>query len=436
MNISQKIELTDLPNGLRIASVRLPMLSTVVTVYVNVGSRDEDNHQHGISHFIEHMMFKGTANRTCKDIATEIELIGAEINANTYYDVTSYFVDGLASHVEPALDILSDMIKNSSFTAKDIASEKEIVIQEIRDSNDQLEDVMMGSFSKMAFGEHPMSHPILGHESSVSSFDEDAIRKYLDQHYHAGNMIVVAVGDIDHDEFVEQVTNRFSDIPSGVQQVRSPIEYVGDSSALRMKGYEQTNVLIGFPCSGKHDLQKFAAASMLSVLLGGGMSSPLSQTIREDLGLCYAVDSELFTNYDTSIFMITGSTTPKQSEALIRAACAELMKIADGNISDNDFTRSQNLVLRSGAMQLEKPGLISRRIANNLFEWGELLPVEDAVNRYMAVTKEDIIDSAKYIISQKPTLVVAGKVPVLDFGAIIAESLAPTVGDELLEKAN
>ena len=401
------VEFTTLPNGIVVATAHKPINTMNVTVAVNVGARFENQEENGLSHFLEHMAFKGTETRSTKDIAVEIERLGADINAFTSRSMTAYHVTGLNSHIEPALDILSDVLKNSTLSLEEIAREQEVVIQEIHESQDDIYDIAMNAFARTAYPDQPLGRPILGFEENVRSFNQDIIRDYMKKYYHAGSMMVIGVGDIDHADFVKQASLRFGDITNRGENTHDEAKYVGGTTLVPDERYDQAHVVLGFPAPAPHDAN-FARFKILADVLGSGMSSPLFQEVREKRGMAYSIGSGMMRNADHSIFVVQSATTPEHIENCIRIICQEIVKIANGEIQESDWDRARNQVFLQLAHRSDKVSGIAPLIATEYFALKKLVSINDLYEKYSSVTKEQVIATAKEVIASVPSLTIAG----------------------------
>ena len=416
-----------LPNGIVVATVHKPISTMNVTVAVNVGARFESEQENGISHFLEHMAFKGTKSRNTKDIAVEVEQLGADINAFTSRAMTAYHITGLGDHVEISLDILADVLQNSTLEPEEIAREQDVVVQEIHESKDDIYHIAMDAFTETAYPEQPLGRTILGSEENVRSFNQDIIRQYMDKFYHAGSMVVVGVGDIEHDEFVEMVSSKFGSVKNLGENTHTPYNYVGGVALVPDSRYDQSHIVLGFPAASPQDEDEFAQYQILSSILGSGMSSPLFQEVREKRGMAYSIGSGIYKQNDHSMVVIQGSTTPENIESCIRVSCEELKRIADGTIQESDWKRARNQVFLSLAKITEKTNGIAPMIATDLFINKKIKSISERYEKYIAVTQEDIINAAKKLISTVPTIAIAGNMGeenTIDAAKIVKDALS------------
>jgi predicted Zn-dependent peptidase len=420
---SSEARVTVLSNGVRVATIKKPVLTTLVSVFNDVGARYETLEENGISHFLEHMAFKGTTTRSTKDISFAVERVGADFNAFTSREMTAYQIVGLGEHVDLSLEILADVMKNSVLDADEIALEQEVVCQEIAESNDDVQDIAHSGLMTAAYPDQSIGRTILGPEENVRSFDAAKIREYMDRHYRGDRMLVLAVGDVDHDAFVATATLHYSDIPAGKSAIANTPTYVGGVSINQDDRFDQAQLMVAFPAPGTED-DDFVVYDLLSDILSSGASSPLFQEVREKRALCYSVGSFMAPASDESLFMLAGSCTPNNVVEFISTACTELAKIAAGEITDEDWFRARNQVKRQAVTMSENTSRTARKVASDLFRRGRTVPSAELVASYMAVTKEQVIAAAKALTSTAtPTISIAGNCPKADYAAVVAAAL-------------
>ncbi|MGE3918436.1 MAG: M16 family metallopeptidase, partial [Hyphomicrobiaceae bacterium] len=277
-----------LANGLRVVSHEMPHLGTVALgMWVASGARHEGEMEHGISHLLEHMAFKGTSRRTARDIAEEIEQVGGDLNAATSLDTTCYYARVLKDDVDVALDILADIIQNPLYSEEELEREREVILQEIASTRDSPDDTVYDLFQDAAFPGQPLGRPILGTPESVSSFTAANLRAFLGARYRAGSMVLSVAGNLSHEALVRRAEALFGGLPSGTSPSAEPATYVG-GRRVSTRSFEQAHVVMGYRGLSYRD-PHFYTAQVLSGLLGGGMSSRLFQEVREKRGLCYSI---------------------------------------------------------------------------------------------------------------------------------------------------
>lgn len=396
------------PNGLTVVTINRPFQTAFVGVFNRVGTRNETEAENGISHFLEHMAFKGTTTRTPKDIVFEVEKLGSEVNAFTSKSMTAYFVNGLPSHVDNSLDILADIMLNSTMPLDEIEREKGVVVEEIFESLDNIEDMAMNTLISVAYPDQPVGRPVLGSVANVESFTQDTLLDYMRRHYHANNMVLVCVGPVDHAAFSDMVGARFDTLPGHDEIKPEPAKYVGGQKVIRDTRFEQAHMFVGFEAPGAFD-ESYVAYELLADVLGTGMSSPLFQKVREERGLCYSIQSGMLAGRDSSLFLIAGSSSSENLDAMIDTSFAELVKIAEGDLADDDFNRALNQVRIQTMSIMDKPVMLATKIIESMFfNDGVMVMPSEILARYEAVTKADIIATAKTLLAGQNTVVVVG----------------------------
>jgi predicted Zn-dependent peptidase len=267
-----------------------------------------------------------------------------------------------------------------------------------------------------------MGRPVLGPEENVRNFDHDMIADYMSRHYHANALTVVAVGNVDHEEFVRQAAERFGDVAPGDKITAVPSRYVGGQTVAADDRYDQAHLFVAFPAPGIAS-DEFAVYDLLSDVLGGGMSSPLFQRVREERGLCYSVGAGMSPQPDASLFVLNGATTAENVDEFIVTACAEIAKIAKGEIGEDDWTRAMNQTIRQIVSRSEKPTALASQIVADMLTIGKVRTISEQVARYSRVTREDVIAAAQSLLTLTPTVIVAGNAAEKDYAALVAEGL-------------
>ncbi|HOV04002.1 MAG TPA: pitrilysin family protein [Hyphomicrobiales bacterium] len=417
------IEVTRLDNGLTVVSQTMPHLeSAALGVWVGAGSRKERIEENGIAHFLEHMAFKGTKTRSAQRIVEEIEQVGGDLNAATDVETTAYHARVLKDDVPLALDILADILRNSVFDREEIARERHVVLQEIGAASDTPDDIVFDLLSEAAFADQPLGRPILGTEATVSSFDEAAIRGFLDAHYRAPRMVVSAAGAVSHDALLEQARGLFGDLPGAAATQPVPAAYRGGERR-EERDLMEAQIVLGFPGRSYHAAD-FYVVQVLSSVLGGGMSSRLFQEIREKRGLCYSIYSHHSSYSDAGLFMVHTATAGEDVPEMIEALVAELAR-AGADIGDAEVARAKAQMRAGLMMGLESPVACAGRNARQQLVFGRAIPVAETVARIDAVTAADLRAMAAELFGAKaPTLAAVG--PLGDLAPLsgIADMLA------------
>ena len=410
-----------LPNGLTIASVRLPGFRTAaVGTFVKVGSRDEPADLNGISHFLEHMAFKGTATRDARRISLEIERVGAMMNAYTAKDHTAFHTVLLAEHMPVALDVLADVVLRSTFPPDEIERERQVILQEIGEAKDDPESIAQDEFDLRAYPKQAFGRPILGNARFVKRVGRDDFRHYLGTHYFASNTVISAVGDIDHDRFADEVEKRFGEMPQGVRSQREAVRYVGGFRHVD-DDYEQTSVALGWPAPARSDLS-FPVYELLGELLGGGMSSPLFQAVRERHGLAYQIDAWTEGHEDCGLLQVTAGVAPRNLRLFFEVVCGEIRELTH-RITPEDLERTRNQQATHLARSLERPMDLAETVARDLLVHGRVLSPLERIATTMAIGETELRQAARDLLSQPPTLVLVGRAGRGDHHSTVRRSL-------------
>ncbi len=416
------IRLTTLPNGLRVVTASLPGFdSAAVAAFVDSGSRNEAAEENGIAHFLEHMAFKGTTSRSALDIAREVESLGSNMNAFTSHDMTAYFVTGLASTVEKSIAIIGDVLTASVFDDAEIATEKGVILQEISRSYDNPSSLAYNSYGSTAYPSQALGRAILGQPDFIKTVTRDNFRSFVDRFYVAKNIVVVGAGDLDHTAFVQMVERYFAAIPSRPSvPAETPAKWVGGYDRTASSKFEQVTALIGWNSVPETD-DRVHAHRLLATAIGGGMSSPLFQEVREKRGLVYTVNGSHDSGPDYGEFLLFAGTTPDKLDEVVQVSCG-VFRDASTAISLDDLMRAKNRELVSLATIKEKPFGLARFLASNLFDHGRLIEPDEEKRAVEAVTISDVIEAAHMIFETRPAVALVGPVPDTDYlGLIKAE---------------
>ncbi len=403
------VECTRLPSGLTVVTERMPHLESVALgTWIKSGARDETADEHGIAHLLEHMAFKGTRQRSARQIAEQIENVGGELNAATSTETTSYYARVLKDHVPLAVDILSDILTDSVFDEEELSREKHVILQEIGAANDTPDDVVFDRFSELAYRDQTLGRPILGTPETVKAFTSDEIRGYLARNYTTDRMFVVAAGAVDHDAFVKQVEERFSTLRTkpDVAPIIEPARYTG-GEARETRDLMDAQLLIGFEGRAYH-MRDFYASQILANILGGGMSSRLFQEVREFRGLCYSVYAFHWGFSDTGIFGIHAATGGENLPELVPVIIEELRK-ASQTIDQQEIDRSRAQIRAQLLMGQESPAARAGQIARQMMLYGRPISNQEMMQRLEGITVERLTDLAgRLFFDTIPTLSAIG----------------------------
>ncbi len=406
------VEVSRLSNGLTVATETIPNLESVALgVWVKSGARNERDDEHGIAHLLEHMAFKGTKRRSAFQIASEIENVGGEINAATSVETTSFYARVLSDDVPLAVDILSDILQNSEFDPDELAREQHVVLQEIGAAHDTPDDIVFDRFTETAFRHQTLGRSILGTPETVKSFTSRQLHEFMERQYGADRMVVVAAGDIRHDEFVREVEKRLGRFRSKAEAAPPTYaQYVGGDFR-ENRDLMDAQIVLGFEGRAYH-VRDFYASQVLSMVLGGGMSSRLFQEVREKRGLCYSVYAFHWGFSDTGIFGIHAATGQADLGRLIPVIIRELERAGE-KITQEELDRARAQYRAGLIMSAESPASRASQIARQLLLFGRPIPKEELMDRLGALTVDRLTDLSSRLFSTKPTLTAVGPVGTL-----------------------
>ncbi|EJZ20525.1 insulinase family protein [Rhizobium sp. Pop5] len=403
------VECTRLKSGLTVVTETMPHLESVALgVWIKSGSRNETEDEHGIAHLLEHMAFKGTARRSARQIAEEIEDVGGEVNAATSTETTSYYARVLKDHVPLAVDILADILTESAFEEEELEREKQVILQEINAANDTPDDVVFDRFSEAAYRDQTLGRPILGTPETVVSFTPQQIRTYLGRNYTTDRMFVVATGAVEHEGFVRMVEDRFASLPTqpSAPPVMEAARYIG-GSVREPRDLMDAQILLGFEGKPYH-ARDFYCSQILANILGGGMSSRLFQEVREFRGLCYSVYAFHWGFSDTGIFGIHAATGGENLPELVPVIIDELHKSAD-QIHQKEIERARAQIRAQLLMGQESPAARAGQIARQMMLYGRPISNPEMMERLEGITIERLTDLAgRLFYDTVPTLSAIG----------------------------
>lgn len=401
-------QITTLPNGMRVASEFLPGVESVaVSVSVGTGARYESEDENGISHLLEHMAFKGTKTRSARDIAEIFDAIGGQLNAYTSMELTVYYAKVLKDNVALAVDILADIMQNSTFAEDELTREKEVIIQEIAMHNDTPDDLVVDYFDSTAYAGQPLGRSILSTPEKILSYSSDDLRSYMVKHYRPQRMVLTAAGNIKHKDFVALVEQYFS-LPK-VENGKSfeIAKYIGGDNRVTAD-FEQLHLLIGLPAVPMHS-PDYYALQIYATILGGGMSSRLFQEVREKRGLAYTVYAMASTYEDVGIMSLYAAASPDKASELSGVLCEQIAQMAK-DISDKEITRAKNQQKAELLMARENPQTVSTWIGRHILLFGEYREAAGIIKKIDLVSKEQLLKLASQIASGKPTVAALGDV--------------------------
>ncbi|WP_313387740.1 M16 family metallopeptidase, partial [Rhodospirillum rubrum] len=399
--MSQSVRVTRLPGGLTVATDFVPSVeSLTLGAWVATGTRHEAPAVNGVSHLLEHMAFKGTRKRSARQIAEEIEAVGGHLNAYTSRENTAYYARVLREDEDVALDILGDILQHSTFDPTELGREREVVVQEIYQAIDTPDDIIFDHFQETAFPDQALGRPVLGTEKVVRGLTREIVDGYMRAHYAPERTVVAAAGRIDHDAFVAKVTEHFSALPGRGIPAEEPGRYAGGVFR-EERDLEQVHIVLGFEgiCHGDDD---YYAASVLSTLHGGGMSSRLFQEIRENRGLAYSIYSFSSSYQDTGLYAIYAGTSEKEAAELIPVLCDETARLAD-SLTEVEVARARAQLKASILMALESTSSRCEQMARQIQVYGRPIGIDEVVAKLDGVTIDQVAACARRIFTRPPT---------------------------------
>jgi predicted Zn-dependent peptidase len=384
------IALSTLPNGVRVVTEALPLSRSVTTgFWVGVGARDEAPAVAGASHFLEHLLFKGTESRTAAQIAEAVDAVGGEMNAFTAQEYTAYYTRLPAGQLVLGLDILCDVLWAPAFRPHEIEAERQVILEEIAMEEDTPDDRVITLLGEALFPGHPLGREVLGSRASIAAMDRDDIRGFHDTWYRPANLVVAVAGAITHDEVVDGVTRRLAGIEGGRAPERhAPFEPPRAVEVLRHRG-EQVHLAVGMRALPKGDDDRFAL-EIANVVLGGGMSSRLFQTIREERGLAYSVYSYPVSYTDCGALVVYAGTAPARLAEVHGLVMSELDRLLEDGITESELRVAKGYIEGSTVLGLEDSGGCMSRIGKAVLVHGRVLEVDEVLARFRAVTLADV----------------------------------------------
>ena len=416
------VTVSTLDNGITVVTDDMAHLGTAsLGIWVAAGARDERQDEHGISHLLEHMAFKGTRRRSARRIAEEIEQVGGDINAATSVEQTSYNVRVLGEDVGLGLDILADILTEPAFAPEELEREKNVIVQEIGAVMDTPDDLVFDLFQEQAFPGQSVGRSILGTPDTVRAFSRDQLGAYLGRTYRGPRMVVAAAGAVEHDRLVAEAAERLKSIAGAGVPEMAPATYAG-GTRLMARDTEQVHILLGLEgCSFKD--ADYHAVQVLANVLGGGMSSRLFQDVREDRGLCYSIYAFHWSYQDTGLFGIYAGTDTGDVEELTTAVVDQIRDTAD-TVTEPAVARAQEPAKVGLVAAVDSSGARADQLARQLLGFGRTIPVDEIVARVEAVDVAAVRQAAGLLISRgRPTLAAIGPQGGLDPAARVVERL-------------
>jgi predicted Zn-dependent peptidase len=386
MTTERDIRRTLLPNGLIVLTERMEyMRSVAMGVWIKSGSRCEPAETNGISHFVEHMVFKGTHSRSAQKIAREMDSIGGNLDAFTGKETICFNVKSLAEHVPIALDVLTDMVLNPTFAETDIERERKVILEEIKIDEDNPEVLVHELFTQAFWKDHPLGKPILGTSKTVAQLDQQSLFAYHGDRFHGGNIVFSAAGNLDHDRFAEAVAQKFSTLAGGETLKEQPAPEASARIILRhKKALEQVQICLGVPALPLTDDGRYIAL-ILNTVLGGGMSSRLFQTIREERGMAYSIYSDLSPYRDTGALCVFAGTSVGKGLEAVELILEEFRKLKRDLLSEEELTRAKNQVKGNILLGLESSNSRMANLAHQEMYFHKFFSPEEIIARICEV---------------------------------------------------
>jgi predicted Zn-dependent peptidase len=377
-------------------------------IWVGAGSRSEAASEHGVAHFLEHMAFKGTARRSAKDIAEEIEAVGGDLNAATGVDSTAYYARVLRTDLALALDILSDIIVSPRFDRAELGRERDVILQEIAAALDSPEDIAFDLVQEAAFPDQPVGRPILGTVESVSRFKRAHLGSYLAAHYHGPNMVLAAAGAVDHAALVAEAERRLGSFDTHATPQPESALYAGGARRSE-KSFEQTHLVLAFQAPAYRHPEYFTA-QICAGALGGGMSSRLFQEVRERRGLCYAIYSFSSGLSDSGMFAIHAAGAPERAHQLFAVIRDELVKAADEGFVEDEVARVKAQLKMGLLTGLESSSARAEQLARQILIHGRPLTTEELIEKVEQVQAADLQALVARMLSSPLSLATVGPI--------------------------
>ncbi|MFZ0707194.1 MAG: pitrilysin family protein [Candidatus Korobacteraceae bacterium] len=385
-----------LPNGLTIITEQMDHIRSVsLGIWLKSGSRHDDAPVNGISHFIEHMVFKGTTSRSAEDIARQVDSIGGNMDAFTGKETVCFNMKVLDEHLPVAIDILSDMVLNPVFAASEITRERGVILEEIKMDEDNPDYLVHELFTQNFFKDHPLGKPILGTKETVRRFDQEAIRADYGQKFVPGNIIISAAGNIQHDHVVDLLRQRFEHLKPGSNGWHNNPPKISSRITLRnKKSLEQVQICLGVPSYEISHTRRYVSY-VLNTLLGGGMSSRLFQNVREKQGLVYSIFSELNPFRDTGCLSVYAGTSLQSAPKVVQSVLQEFRNFKEVSLSEEELKRGKDQLKGGLMLSLESSTARMSNLARQEMYYDRFVGMDEIIDRIQAVTAEDVQQSAR-----------------------------------------
>jgi predicted Zn-dependent peptidase len=401
---------TTLPNGLRAVTEHIPHVRSVaVGVWVDAGSRHENPEDGGISHFVEHMVFKGTDTRSAEDIACSVDAIGGQLDAFTTKETVAFTAKVLDEHLPTALDVVSDLVLHPVFREDDIEKEKGVVLEELKMDEDNPDYLLHETFSQGFWEGHSLARPIIGNAETINRFRREQLRKFFERTYNPADLIVTAAGNLDHDVFARLVEERFSSLPSQSRRPADASPATHPALIVHNKpSLEQTHLCVGLPTHGITDPRRYIGF-VLNTLLGGGVSSRLFLKIREREGLAYSVFSDLSLFSDTGCLIVYAGTSLESMPRVIDYVAQEFRNLKNDLVPDEELRRAKDHLKGSLMLSMESTSSRMSNLARQEKFFGEFMTLDEMAEHVEAVTAQEVRELAnEWFLQERMAAAVLG----------------------------
>lgn len=398
---------TTLQNGLRIVTEEIPSVKSVtIGIWIGTGSRSENEENMGVSHFLEHLLFKGTINRSAKQIAEAVDSVGGQLNAFTAKEYTCYYIKVIDRHHDLALDILSDMVLYPKFSPEDLEKEREVVLEEIHMNEDMPDELIHDLFMETVWPDHTLGRNILGTAEAIGGMHMGLIKAFYDRHYVPANMVVACAGNIKHEQLVSLVSKYLGNASGVISRDRLIKPQFSSTVLLKPRDTEQTHICIGVQGLPSYDEQAYTL-NVLNTVLGGGLSSRLFQLIREDRGLAYAVYSYLNSYQDAGLITIYAGTRPANAQQVITLVQSEIKKLSTEGITPAELSRAKEYIIGNLLLGLENTSGRMMRLGKLELAMRDILSIEEVISKVRLVSIEDVLRLSKALFQQDSICITA-----------------------------
>jgi predicted Zn-dependent peptidase len=402
LNEARDIHRELLPNGLLVLSEEMAHIRSVsIGIWMKTGSRDEVLESNGISHFVEHMVFKGTTTRSAGDIARQVDSIGGNMDAFTGKETICFNIKVLDEHLPIAIDILSDLVLNPIFDPKDIAREKGVILEEIKMDEDNPDYLVHEIFTQNFWKDHPLGKPILGTKETVRSFEQEKLFDFYRQRFSPNNMIISAAGNLNHARFMELIRSKFADLKPVPNGFHMPAPAVTPRIITRnKKSLEQVQLCVGVP-SHPISHEKRYVSYVLNTVLGGGMSSRLFQKIREEQGLAYAIYSDLNPYRDTGCMTVYAGTSLEATPSVVDSVMAEFRELKARPIPAEELRRAKDQLKGSLMLSLESSTSRMSNLARQQMYFDRFFNMDETIEQIESVTESEVVEMANQLFDRE-----------------------------------